>query len=192
MQKKVTLYHGTSADNLPAIREHGFDGGRGVQLWNCSGGLNYFWSVKDVAKSEGIEEEDEEYQNQITFSRAKSSAECALVRAKDCRRVVFKLEIPEEFYLENFRADDSCENMSGAVVCDDAIPYEYVTEIQIDCADLSFFRPYFGQFLLSNRLAGDLDLTDAESAMIKALSKSDAIYDIMEYLESAEMEICEK
>jgi hypothetical protein len=188
----MTLYHGTSADNLPAICEHGFDGERGLQLWNCSGGLNYFWSVKDVAKSEGIEDENEEYQNQITFGRAKSSAECALVRAKDCRRVVFKLEIPEEFYSKNFRADDSCENMSGAVVCDSAIPYEYVTEIQIDAADLSFFRPYFGQFLLSNKLASDLDLTDAEAAMIKALSKSDAVHDIMDFLDSSEMEICAK
>jgi hypothetical protein len=186
--KTVTLYHGTSADNLPAIRSSGFDGERGRQIWNCSGGANYFWNVADVAKSEDIEDDSEEYKNETAFRRARESAECGLVRAVDCRRVVFKLEIPEEFYLENFEPDNSCDNMSGAVVCSQVVFPEYITEIWIDKESLCFFRAYFASLLIDHRLAEELELTSAERMMINAIKKSDCGYEIVDSLEEMQME----
>jgi len=186
--KKVTLYHGTSADNLPAIRSGGFDGERGRQIWNCSGGANYFWNVAEVAKSEGLEDDCETSQREATFRRARESAECGLVRAVDCRRVVFKLEIPEEFYLENFELDNSCDNMSGAVVSAQVIPFKYVTEIWIDKESLCFFRAYFASLLIDHRLAEELELTSAERMMIKAIKNSDCGCEIIDALSEMTME----
>lgn len=188
MKNKVTLYHGTSADNLPAIREGGFDGERGRQIWNCSGGANYFWDVSEVAKSEGFEDDDESWQNEATFRRARESAECGLVRALDCRRVVFKLEIPAKYYSENFEPDNSCDNMSGAVVSCDAVPFKYVTEIWIDKESLCFFRAYFASLLIDHRLAEELELTSAERMMIKAIKNSDCGCEIVDNLGGMEME----
>lgn len=188
MKNKVTLYHGTSADNLSAIREGGFDGGRGRQIWNCSGGANYFWNVAEVAKSEGLEDDCETYQREATFRRARESAECGLVRAADCRRVVFKLEIPAKYYSERFEADNSCANMSGAVVSWEVVPFEYVTEIHVDKESLDFFRAYFASLLIDHHLAEELELTRAELMMAKAIQKSDCGCEIVDSLGDMEME----
>ena len=183
--KTVTLYHGTSADNLAAILAGGFDGASGVQLWNCSGGANYFWDSEKLAESESEQDEDAEHKNQSAFNRAKSNSEMGLVRAKDCRRVVFRLEIPVSFYKEHFTNDNSCRNMSGAVVCAEIVPAKYITEVYQDEESLGWFRPYFGQYLLNNDLAEQIDLSSAELAMIKAVQA--AACEIMDEIDSLEM-----
>jgi hypothetical protein len=185
--KKITLYHGTSADNAAEILKNGFDGASGRQIWNCSGGLNYFWNPERLAEESGDEDDSEEYKNESAFQRARESAECALVRSKDCRRVVFKLEIPADFYKKHFQDDFSCANMGGAVVCSVQVPASYIVETRRDVESLDFFRSYFASILINHHLAESLSLSAAEKAMAQAVS-GDASCEIFEFLSEAELE----
>lgn len=154
----VTLYHGTCADNLESIRENGFNGLRGRQLWKCSAGLNYFWNAGYF----------EDYPDDAKIG-ALGNSEVSLVRAKDCRRLLFKLEVPQSYFEENFQEDNSCSNMGGAVLSTQPVPFDFVTQISRDFQDLSFLRPHFAYCARYNGLSLD-ELTTIEQIMVESIN----------------------
>jgi len=177
-------YHGTSADNLQSILENGFDGTKGNQIWNVSGGANYFWNPLDIQETEDVDaERAEEMAREFAFG----AAETSLAKSKDCRRVVFEIEAPDDL----FSPDNSCPNMQGAVVSDEIIDPSYISRYWIDEQDLSFFRAYFAACIHDRKLANPLNLSSAELSMIKALQKSDAMCEIMDSLSDITCEALE-
>ncbi len=181
--KTRLLYHGTSADNLASILANGFDATGKPQIWEVSEERNYFWCRETWLEHNDRTEDDTESQLHALKEAAAYAAECGLTKAKDCRRVVFELEIPEGEAAVMFMPDDSCPNMEGAVVTMDNVPASYIKRYWIDKDDLGFFRAYFGSIMHGRELAAELQLTDAEELMVKAIQKnSDGNYMIMEAL----------
>lgn len=183
----MKLYHGTSADNLKAILKGGFNGMRGNPVWKVSRGLNYFWDAGQCASMNG-EPENEEFGEQEARRHARESAECGLGRSRDCRRVVFEIEVSTEEFDSFFGQDNSCQNMDGAVVSSEKVSAKFITRYWIDENSLDFFRCYFAGIQRTSNLKIDLDLTDAESAMVDALYKSDATCSIAESLSEMELQ----
>lgn len=178
MENEVILYHGTAADHLESIREDGFCGMMGPQLWNCSAGLNYFWCPEDL-------NEDSEAAEFEALDLAKNNAEISLIRAKDCRRLIFKLAVPRDYFNEWFQKDNSCQNMDGAVLSTQPIPFHFVTNIWRDMEDLSFSRPYFAAAIINNELSA-LEFTITEQRIIKSIIESGDFF--TEELRDLEME----
>lgn len=181
----MKLYHGTSADNLKAILKDGFNGMRGNQIWKVSAGLNYFWNPADMVGSECETQEEAESRTQ---QYAKESAECGLAKAKDCRRVVFEIEITQKQFKSLFSEDNSCKNMDFAVMATETISAKFITRYWIDENSLDFFRCYFAGIQMGSDLKIQLDLTNAEKAMVDAIYKSDAACSIAESLSDIELE----
>lgn len=164
----MKFYHGTNADNLESILKFGFNPVKAEkQVWTCSNYDNFFWSAKEILNSGEVETEEE------AFERAKclsfESAEMSLCKAKDCRRVVFEVDLPEGLA----EPDTSCDNMDFAVMVSDKIDPKYITRYWIDSEDLSYFKAYFGSLINGRDLAEEVEFTSAERVMIDALSKVD-------------------
>lgn len=130
-----TYYHGTCADHLNDILTNGFGGYRD-RLWNDSYPHHtYFWSVEGVAKYEGVEDG-----NERAFEYASDSGEAALVRAKDCRLVIFEVRVPKEWMTEDLSGGHMAD--MGAVCTDRTIPPKMIKRIRIS-QDLSPLKTFF-------------------------------------------------
>ena len=66
----------------------------GEQVWDCSCGFNYFWCPRDIKRIESWIETMEGARNEA-IRYAKDSAEASLATAKDCRRVVFEVNVKQ-------------------------------------------------------------------------------------------------
>ena len=143
----MKLYHGTNADNARNILWEGFKVEKGGQNWNCSGSLIYFWSPEALLVDGEVEDDGEgEYTaNQNAFD----NATCSLGRAKDCRAVIFEVELDES---ERVEPDESCQGMTGAVCVDKDIPPHKINKVWIS-ADLSLLRGWFMAIMLNRSLA---------------------------------------
>src|SRR5690349_10879718 len=110
---KRTYYHGTSADNLQSILEHGLSANES-KIWNVSSDMVYLWCPEALAKADCFEDEDEEYKALGGFRAASESAQFACATAKDCRLVVLEIELDAN----EVEPDRSSENMeSQGAVC---------------------------------------------------------------------------
>lgn len=136
------LFHGTCLKNAKSILENGFDGNEGEQIWNVSGGSNYFWSVKDLIKVG--ECDSAEGASHMALELAKEGGETAVIQ-NDCNRiVVFQIRASGVDYED----DTSCENMGGAVVSHEPIPASQIEKVWIS-NDITYFKP----FILASTLA---------------------------------------
>lgn len=167
----VKLLHGTSADNLDSILEHGIIPGNAN--WICSHSeMVYFWDIESM-DDYGDDDEDEKttYNSKFNqaFQQACWSAEFSLYNSVDCRRVVIEVDIPKHF----FTRDYSCQNMSDQAVESIPVDSKYITRIWVDKHDLSWFKPYFAIGRLENDLSNGVDLNTVELLMVKALQKSE-------------------
>jgi hypothetical protein len=141
------LFHGTCLKNAKSILEHGFDGEMGEQIWNVSGGANYFWSVKDLIKAGECDCGEDAAARALEF--AKEAGETALIQ-NDCNKiVVFQIRAAGVDY----EPDQSCENMGGAVVSYDSISPDQIEKVWIS-DDLTYFKP----FMLASTMAWNKSL----------------------------------
>ncbi len=179
----MKVYHGTSADNLPSILANGFDGSIGEQIWDCSGGYNYFWNPAALKKGESwIETMEDARKEAIRY--ATDSAEAALVTAKDCRRVVFEVEVKRN----EIGPDTSCQFAEGAVMACSPIPPERITAIWIDGESLAIFKGYFIACAKGRTLRCSVDLSSIERTIGDIFLKSnDAMSRICETLSELEL-----
>ncbi len=132
---KRTYFHGTSADNLKAILRDGLNPDNDKKIWSCSYRGVYMWSPDAFVSSGDCEEENK---NDFTREQAYSSAQMGLATAKSGKCVVFQLEIEEDELEQDF----SCENMTGAFVCNRVVTRSEIKEVCIS-PDLSLLKGYF-------------------------------------------------
>ena len=164
----MKVYHGTSADNLQSILEHGFDGMfHGEQIWSCSAGMNYFWNPADLKRAEGLDSMEDAIQ--YAKQHAKESAEVSLGHAKDCRRVVFEVEIPRN----ELDRDTSCRNMEGSVMTPATVPPSAIKKIWIDEGSLEAMKGYFIACGMDHELRCYRELTKIEQVIGKVFKESD-------------------
>ena len=159
------LFHGTCLKNAKSILENGFDGNEGEQIWNVSAGYNYFWSLKDVAESEG---EQAKYMGDECLNRARDAGETAIVQSNCSHIVVFQVKAS----MVNYEPDDSCENMAGAVVSRDLIPASAIEKIWVS-DDLTYFKP----FMLAGTMAWNSYLRNAPEVPESLQAAAQAILD---------------
>ena len=177
----MKVYHGTAADNLPSILANGFDGNMGEQLWDCSSGFNYFWSPAKLKKSEGLDTMEEA--RKAAISQAKDSAEASLVTAKDCRRVVFEVEVKRNEVCH----DTSCQYSDAVMACS-PVPPDRITKIWIDKEPLDLFKGYFIACIKGRTLRCPVDLSAIEKTIGDIFGKSDdAMSRIFETLSDMEL-----
>jgi hypothetical protein len=137
MQK---FYHGTSADNLKYILRDGFLI-NSSKLWSASQDGIYFWSGKELAETDydPIDyQSDKDNWDRQAKERAYESAQIAIAVSKDCRCVVFEVELNEDQVLK----DESCPNMDGAVVIYRDVKPSEIKRVFIS-PDLSLLKGYF-------------------------------------------------
>lgn len=177
---KSVYYHGTSADNLPYILNEGIKCSHGGEVvWNCSGESIYLWGCNELIEAGECDEDEAE---ERAFQMAFESGQIACAVAKDCRVVVFRIELESE----EVEADTSCENMegSGAVCISRDILIEEITEIKIS-NDYSLLRGYFISMII-DRDYNNLSFTAIERQIAAVFQKSDlflfdTIYDLQEW-----------
>jgi hypothetical protein len=167
---KKTYFHGTSADNLESILKNGLVCDS-EKIWSPSEEGVYFWSPDKLVE---MGETEEDYKENYAFERAKESAQCALAKAKDCRAVVFEVEL-DDSEIEN---DTSCPNMEGAVVIYSNIPLNKIKSIKIT-NDLSLFKGYFIGLMLNNYLSS-IDFNEIETKIGEFFYKSVIDLDIID------------
>lgn len=173
------LFHGTCLKNAKSILENGFDGNEGEQIWNVSGGSNYFWSLKDLAKVNG---ETAKYAIYEASRMAQEAGETALIQ-NDCSFiVVFQVKASEVNYEDDF----SCENMGGAVVSHDSVPTSAIEKIWIS-EDLSCFKPFMLATTkrCNNYLRNEPEVSPALNAAAEAIK--DVYFDYSEHIEMEEI-----
>lgn len=132
---KRTYFHGTSFDNLKSILKNGLEPDFANKVWSVSGHGVYLWSPDELVK---CGETDEEYKNDRAKQFAYESAQMTIGLSKSGKCVVFEIEL-EESELEN---DESCENMSGAMVCNRTVSVSEIKSVWIS-PDLSLLKGYF-------------------------------------------------
>lgn len=178
----MKVYHGTSADNLASILANGFDGMHGEQVWTCSAGLNYFWNPADLKRSCGLDTMEDAISE--AKRQAKESAEAALAKAKDCRRVVFEVDIPRS----ELSKDTSCQNMDGAVMASGTVSPDRITAIWIDEEPLTMLQGYFIACGMDRDLRCDLDLSPLQEQIGRVFAKNhDGMSRIFEMLSDLEL-----
>ena len=177
----MILFHGTSADAAKKILREGFCASNGRQVWTCSGDANYFWSPEEL--TEGGYEDGGEY---AARQRAFESAQGALAMAKDCRTVVFAVEVNNS---EAVEPDQSCENMEGAVCVFDDVPASAIRKVWVS-NDLSLLKGYFLAMMHGRDLA-NVSLSKVEERIVKDLKANCVFYpdDIEELAEEKEYSV---
>lgn len=173
------LFHGTCLKNAKAILEHGFDGSEGEQIWSVSGGGNYFWSLKDLARAETESARDAV---DSACNRAQYAGETAVLQ-NDCSHIViFQVRASGV----NYEPDCSCPNMDGAVVTYDPVPAPEIEKIWIS-NDLSYFKPFMLAATLNwkMQLRNMPDVPEALERAAEAIRNCE--FDYSEYIEMQEI-----
>jgi hypothetical protein len=170
-----SFFHGTTADNLKAILRDGFSPDTD-KIWTVSENGVYFWSPDKLAEM-GECSEDEDDKRECGKRFAFDSATCGLAKAKDCRAVVFEVELDPEDLSE----DTSCDNMEGAFVhyghvSPDRIKAVWITE------DMSLIRGYYIA-LMMERDMNNLEFSAVEKMVGKAFQKAEIYVEDMFQLE---------
>lgn len=168
---KQTFFHGTSADNLPRILREGIRVDC-EKIWTPSRNEVYLWSPAELTRAGECEEG---WQDDCARERAYDSAQCALAKAKDCRAVVFEVEIDSDLTAE----DDSCENMTGAVCCSVPIDPKQIKRIWIS-DDLSLLRGYFIHVMTNLNLSA-LRFTAIEVQIAKLFGNGEFYFDSSDF-----------
>ena len=153
-------FHGTSADAFAQIVKDGFVKGHTKKLWNESLNCVYLWLCD-------YEEDEEERLTDCKLS-AMGNAELALLDATNCRRVVLEIDVEGLDYVE----DSSCNNMEGAIECQEDIPLGRIKKVWIDENDLSLFKLEMVSGFLKNPLFNHYNfgcIRDMSDSMIKYL-----------------------
>lgn len=167
------LYHGTSADNLKSILKNGFSINCD-KIWTPSENGIYFWSPDKLIE---YKESDEDFADNDAIKRAFDSATCSLGKSKDCRAVIFEIEVSDEEY-NDLCEDTSCPNMKGAIVSYSNINLKYIKKIYIS-DDLSLLRGYFISLMMEREL-NNLTFSDLELKIGKAFKNFEEGYEIVE------------
>lgn len=169
------LFHGTCLSNAKSILENGFDGNEGEQIWNVSAGYNYFWSLKDVAKSE---KQEVKYTDSLCMQFAQDAAESAVVQNNCSHLVIFQVRASAV----NYEPDDSCPNMSGAVVSREPIPASAIEKIWIS-NDVTYFKPFMLADSLGHPLRNYPELPQSLCDAAEAITKAKVEFYTSEYIE---------
>ncbi len=157
----MRLFHGTTADALPSILRDGFSRDNGGENWTVSGDYVYFWSPKELVESGECEDESS---LECAHGRAFDSAQFGLGFAKDCRAVVFEVELPEG----GLEQDTSCPNMAGAVRVAYNVPPSAIVSINVS-DDLSLLKGFFLSFTLNRQLSAR-ELSPIEAKIAEKMS----------------------
>lgn len=158
----MILFHGTNADAAKRILTEGFRTHACGAVWTCSGEEIYFWSPTALVEcGEADAEGDAEY---FARSRAFENAQCALPGARDCRTVVFEVEVADA---NSVLPDESCENMCGAVCVGQDVPTSAIRRVWIS-DDLSLLKGYF-LAMMNGRDLSNLELSAIEQRIVKAM-----------------------
>ena len=164
------FYHGTSADNLKSILRHGLLI-NSQKLWSPSENGIYFYSGDEFVKIGETEEEDKD---SFAKQRAYENAQIALSVAKDCRCVVFEVELDEK----EVEPDQSYLNMEGAVIIFRNVKPKEIKKVFIS-PDLSLLKGYFIAIAKQNKLFSH-DFSEVELLIADIFSKAEIYPDIMD------------
>lgn len=160
---KRTYFHGTSADNLPAILANGFDIYTD-KIWNPSENGVYFWSPEALTEAGECEED---YQDETAKQMACHSGQFAMTKSKDFRTVVFQVELDAD----TVEPDTSCQNMDGAVVTYKNVPASAIKAVFIS-PDLSTLKGYY--IAIARRMdMSSLEFSPLENKVADIFDKSD-------------------
>lgn len=172
----MIVYHGTIADNLKSILKNGLLCSKGGRNWTVSGYALYFWSPRRLEeRGEADEGEGEKRAKEY----ASQSAEFGLAKARNCRRIILELEIPDDDLLD----DSSCPGMTGAVCTTRDVHPSEIRKIWIDKDDLSSFKLYFLAARSDRDIAVPLELSHLEKLMVKmARGETDFLCEAMDLL----------
>lgn len=173
----MKLFHGTTADNAKRILAEGFKCEAGGENWNVSGNNVYFWSPERISHYDDNFEDDDEAKR-----RAADSATFGLAFAKDCRFVIFEVEIDGEL-----QDDDSCENMEGAVYSYEDVPASAIRAVHIS-EDLSLIKGYFLAFHLDRDMTAR-SLTPIQTKIARAFQKAEIYPDDEGMMETKEFSV---
>ena len=99
------------------------------------------------------------------------NAEPALVRAKDCRRLIFEVDLSGLEYKD----DTSCPNMEGAVYIEGYLPPERIVAAWVDKESLDLLRGYFLSGKLNRRLAEPISMSPLEEAIARLFQENSSI-----------------
>ncbi len=175
---KRKFYHGTTADNLKKILRDGFDP-HTEKIWSVSENGVYFWDAIALADRGECDKDDAEHVRQTGIRFARDSAECGLAKAKDCRAVVFEVELDTEDLSE----DVSCENMEGAFVHYDKVSPDKIKSVWVT-EDMSLMRGYYIALMMDRDMNAlefsRLELTIGE-AFKKAEIYAEDVFELMPY-----------
>ncbi len=144
----MLVYHGTIADNLASIREHGLKACPDNRNWTVSRNEVYFWGNRYMECEFPDWEDEERDPRDCLIKQAADSAMCGAGKAKDCRLVVVVCDIPDD----EIESDDSCEFMEHASCITRDIRPDEIVEILVS-NDLSLIRGYFISLMMERELS---------------------------------------
>ncbi len=171
----MKVFHGTIADNLPAILRDGLTVETGGENWTVSDEYVYFWSPAALQAMGEVDNEDDARKE--AKRRAFDSASFGLGFAKDCRAVVLEIEIDAT----DIEDDGSCPNMEGAVRSPYTVPPSAIVSIEIS-ADLSLLKGYFLTFCLDRDMSAR-ELSDIEEEVARAMQKAEFYPEVENFLD---------
>jgi hypothetical protein len=178
----MKAFHGTSADNLESILKIGLRPDKKPN-WTASEAKVYLWGVDLMPDVETYEEQKREAKICAAYS-----AEPAIIKAKDCRRLIIECEVGDEW-----EPDETSENIASAgAICVPEVQPKQIIKIYRDEQDLSFYRGYFAACFLKNEYACEIDLSNVERQIIKAMqaiNSNEGFCEIFEFLCELEEEM---
>lgn len=181
---KTLYFHGTSIDAWEAMKATGkMDANKGDLIWNVSDGENYFYSAAELAKSESMEEDAIEWQNNFAFRRAAENASISAAFKRANKIVVLELDFADDEVSE----DTSCANMSGAVCHSSPIPLSRIRRAFVS-EDVTLLRTIQGIQIHDHEMLNGFELTRIEEQMAGAV-KEIAICEELDSVEFEEVKI---
>jgi hypothetical protein len=172
-KKKRTYYHGTTAEHLKTILKQGLQPVEGMKrIWYDSyPNLVYMWDVIKVNLDGHDEDEDDEFEPDLSIGRAfdlaTDSATAAFISSDSNRLLVLKIDMPDEYVFP----DDSSDGMAQmGAVSTWVVPRKYIISYSIS-EDVGLFKPFILRHFASNEKIS-LDLTPMQRHAIKMTDNS--------------------
>lgn len=179
----VTLYHGTDSESADMIIEKGFK--NPDSIWSCSD-IRKTYVVK---RNDYFDDEENDYFDcSDAFYFALETAQIAAAH-KDSRKTdvsIFRMQMTDEIFEDNFLPDLSCENMENCYCIDSEDLTQLIKSGQITLTRFTVFDAY-NQYLravflsrLSPYYIVKEPLLEDAIDKIKACAPSCEFYDMMD------------
>lgn len=175
---KSIFFHGTSADAVESILKNGILPDQDSNWLDSEAGHVYMWCPRRLAESEGNEDGGLEDKMGYAFQRAAENAEFSLAHAKDCRRVVLAIALPDGAVSD----DTSSEHMYGAVCHGGKIPPSAIVSAHVDNESLEPMRWFFLASTIGHESAKQRDWTSLERKVATVLAKVESSGELQDIL----------